>query len=84
MTSQTTDVSAVVARLENLERQNRRLKLAGVAVALPATADLLMGQAKKGNVARTVETEHFILKGTPRSPWCMYAQYRGHSCHYLV
>ena len=43
MTTQTTDLAAVVTRLENLERQNRRLKgtlllgLVGTAVLLLAS-----------------------------------------------
>ena len=60
MTSPTPDLAAVVARLEKVERQNRRLKTAGIAVLVLAAAGLLMGQAMPK--ARTVEAEGFVLK----------------------
>jgi hypothetical protein len=48
------------ARLERLERQNRRLRLAVLGVVILAGATLLMGQARKGS--RTLEAEAFVLR----------------------
>ena len=45
MTAQAPELAAVVARLERVERQNRRLRGAGIAVVVLAAAGLLMGQA---------------------------------------
>jgi hypothetical protein len=44
MISQTPDLATVVERLEKVERQNWRLRGAGIAVLLLAVAGLLMGQ----------------------------------------
>ena len=55
----TPDLQAIVERLEGLERENRRLKRAGLAVLFLAAAGLLLGQARP---SRTVETEKFVLK----------------------
>ena len=60
MTGQAPELAAVVARLENVERQNRRLKAAGIAVLVLAVAGLLMGQTMPR--ARIVEAEGFVLK----------------------
>jgi hypothetical protein len=60
MTAQTPDLAAVVARLEKVERQNRRLRGAGIAVLVLAVAGLLMGQAMPR--ARKVEAERFLLE----------------------
>jgi hypothetical protein len=54
------ELAAVVARLEKVERQNRRLRGAGIAVLVLAVAGLLMGQAMPK--ARIVEAEGFVLK----------------------
>lgn len=59
MTPQTPDWPAVLARLDKLERQNRRLKQAGAVVLVLAAALLLMGQASPN---RTVEANEFVLK----------------------
>ncbi len=59
MTSYTPDLAAVVARLEKVERQNRRLRGAGIAVVAVAAAGLLMGQAVPR--APIVEAEGFVL-----------------------
>ena len=45
MTAQAPELAAVVARLDRVERQNRRLRGAGIAVVVLAAAGLLMGQA---------------------------------------
>jgi hypothetical protein len=60
MTAQAPELGAVVARLEKVERQNRRLRGAGIAVVVLAAAGLLMGQAMPK--ARIVEAEGFVLK----------------------
>ncbi len=60
MTSHTPDLAAVVARLEKVERQNRRLRGAGIAVVVVAVAGLLMGQAMPKE--RIVAAEGFLLK----------------------
>jgi hypothetical protein len=60
MTPPTLDLAAVVARLEKVERENRRLKFAGAVPFLLLTAVLVMGQAPpKG---RTLEAEEFVLR----------------------
>lgn len=59
MTSQTPDMQAVLERLENLERQNRRLKRVGLAAAILASSLVMMSQASPN---RTVEAQEFILK----------------------
>ena len=59
MSSPTPDWTAVVERLEKLERQNRRLKQAGAVALILAAAVLLMGQASPN---RTVEANEFVLK----------------------
>jgi len=60
MTAQVSELTAVVARLEKVERQNRRLRGAGIAVLVLAAAGLLMGQALPRQ--RTVEAEEFLLR----------------------
>jgi hypothetical protein len=60
MRAQAPEVAAVLARLEKVERQNRRLRGAGIAVFVLAAAGLLMGQAMPK--ARIVEAEGFQLK----------------------
>jgi hypothetical protein len=70
MTTQTADLAAVVGRLEKIERENRRLKYAGVVVLLLAAAGLTMGQASP--TSKTVEAEAFVLRdpsGTERAAW---------------
>ena len=60
MTLQTPDLAAVMARLEKVERQNGRLKTAGIVVLVLAAGGLLMGQTQpKG---QTVEAEEFVLR----------------------
>lgn len=67
MTSPTLDLAAVVARVETVERQNRRLRGAGIAVAVLAAAGLLMGQAMPQ--ARIVETEGVVIKDGTGKVW---------------
>lgn len=58
MTERASDV--LVRRIERLERENRRFKRVGVALALGLVAVLLMGQAP--GRARTLEAEKLVLK----------------------
>jgi hypothetical protein len=60
MTAQTSDLAAVVTRLEKVERQNWWMKVGGIMVLLVASAGLLMGQAMPK--ATTVEAEAFVLR----------------------
>lgn len=60
MTAQTPDLTAVVTRLEKVERQNRRMKVGGIMVLLVAGVGLLMGQAMPK--ATTVEAEAFVVR----------------------
>ena len=59
MSSPTPDWTAVVERLEKLERQNRRMKQVGAVALIIAAAVLLMGQASPN---RTVEANEFVLQ----------------------
>ena len=53
------ELRAVVARLEKVERQTRRMKYAGIVVVMLAGAAVLMGQAApKG---KTIEAEKFVV-----------------------
>lgn len=70
VTAQTWDLAPVLERLKAVERQNRRLKVAGVVVLLLAAAGLVMAQASP--TSRTVEAEAFVLRdaaGTTRAAW---------------
>jgi len=58
----------VVARLEKVEKENRRLKRAGLALVLAAGCVAVMGQAR--SAASTVEARSFVLQdasGTKRA-----------------
>ncbi len=55
-------MKAVVERLESVERENRRLKRAGVAALAVGAAVVLMGQAVPSQVAKLVEAEQFVLR----------------------
>ena len=59
MTTHTTDLQAVLERLEKLEKQNRWLRRVGAMFLILAASVLLMGQAAP---KRTVEANEFILK----------------------
>lgn len=54
--------ATVTQRLDRLERENRKLKLAGVATLIAITAVVLMGQATPKREAKVIEAEQFILK----------------------
>ncbi len=49
-------------RLERLERENRRMKLAGVVALAVIVAVVLMGQATQSKVVKRVEAEEFVLR----------------------
>src|SRR5262245_42321505 len=59
-TMSTAEFASVVARLEKLEKENRRLKRLGVGVVLLGATALLMG----GQATKTVEAEKFVLRDT--------------------
>ncbi len=63
-------MEALVKRLNRLERENRRLKRAGVIALAVMTAVVLMGKATAGKVAKVIEAEGFVLRdarGTVRA-----------------
>jgi hypothetical protein len=60
MTAQAPELAAVVARLEKVEQQNRKLKRVGVVVLALAVAGMVMGQAMPR--ARILEAREFLLK----------------------
>ncbi len=72
MTPLPCDLSAVVQRLENLERQNRRLRWALAAVVVAAAALVLWGTAPRGQAEPKPEQrgpDEFVLRngqGDPR------------------
>ncbi len=53
------DLQAIAERLEKVERENRRLRRAGLAALVLGCAVLVMGQVRP---ARTIESSQFILK----------------------
>ena len=59
MTHATAGLDTVVARLEKIEQQNRRLKLAGAFLLVLGSSLLLMGAFSSHS--RTVKAEHFAL-----------------------
>lgn len=57
-------------RLDRVERENRRLKRAGIVAVAVIAAVVLMGQATPRKVAKVVEAEKFVLRdagGTVRA-----------------
>ena len=60
MTSQMSDLAAVVTRLEKVERQNWWMKVGGIMVLLITSASLLMAQSMPK--ATTVEAQTFVLR----------------------
>ena len=59
MTHETPHPNTVIARLEKLERQHHRLKLAGACLLLLGSSLLCMGAFS--SPSRTVKAEHFAL-----------------------
>lgn len=59
MAEHTPELSAIASRLERLEKENQRLKIAGLLVLLVGATVLVMGQARP---RRTLEAERFLLK----------------------
>ena len=59
MSIETQDLCAVLERLVKVEKKNRRLKQAGVAILVIGAACMLIGQASPK--ARTIEAERFML-----------------------
>lgn len=55
-------MKAIVHRLESVERENRRLKRAGVVALAVIAAVVLTGQATPRQVAKLVEAEQFVLR----------------------
>jgi len=55
-------METLARRLDRVERENRRLKQAGVVALAVIAAVVLMGQATGGKVAKVVEAEKFVLK----------------------
>jgi hypothetical protein len=55
-----TDVTTIQARIEKLERANRRLQLAGVAVLILAAAGLL--SANRHSKSEIIEARQFLLR----------------------
>jgi hypothetical protein len=73
MTHNVENWQALAARLEKLEKQNRRIKGIGIVLLVLAAALVLMGQTP-GH--RTVEANEFVLKdadGTVRGRWSVAA-----------
>jgi len=62
------DMTAVVARLERVENENRRMKRAGLACLLASACVLVMGQARPGG--SKLQAQEFVLQdasGTKRA-----------------
>jgi len=52
---------SLVTRVNRLERENRRMKLAGVLVLIGIVGVIVMGQAKPRKVTKVIEAEKFVL-----------------------
>jgi hypothetical protein len=57
-----TTLDRLTQRLDRLERENRRWRLAGCLSVLGLVAVALMGQAMPGKAAKVVEAEEFVLR----------------------
>ena len=55
-------METLARRLDRLERENRRLKRAGVVILGVIAAVVLMGQATPRKVAKVIEAEKFVLR----------------------
>lgn len=72
----TNEHNTIEQRLEKLERQNRRMKLAGIGALVIAGAFLLTGQASGPRILPEVRANSFVLvdaQGKPRATLGMYA-----------
>ncbi len=56
--------STLIERLDRLERENRRLKIAGAILLLVVAAGGAMGQVLPKAVPKVVEAERFVLRDT--------------------
>jgi hypothetical protein len=54
-------METLVGRLDRVERENRRLKLAGLVMLIGLAAVVLMGQVTPPKVTKVVEAEKFVL-----------------------
>jgi len=59
MAENTSELSGIMSRLEQVEKENRALKFVGTVILLVLGAVLLMAQSRTG---RTVEAENFVLR----------------------
>ncbi len=66
MTPETPDLQAIVKRLDRLERQNRRMKQAGILLLVIVSAVLLIDLAAPKS--RIVEAEKFVLRDSAGKP----------------
>ncbi len=55
-------METLARRLDRVERENRRLKQAGVVAVAVIVAVVLMGQATGGKVVEVVEAQRFLLR----------------------
>ena len=69
MTPSSPDVAAVIARLEKVERENRKLKRVGTIVLVAIAAFLLMAQARSSPIAKVLEAEKFIVRDKQKRVW---------------
>src|SRR5262245_21977562 len=56
------DDARLADRLDRLEKENRWIKVVGLAVVLGAAAMTLMGQASAPQVAESIEAKRFTLR----------------------
>ncbi len=55
---------SLITRVNRLEKENRRMKLAGLLVLVGIAAVIVMGQAEPSRVAKVIEAEKFVLRDT--------------------
>ncbi len=56
------EIETLARRLDRVERENRRLKRAGIVAVAVIAAVVLMGQATGSKVAKVVEAERFVVR----------------------
>ena len=71
MQTQDLTVQALADRVSRLETQNRRLKMAGLAIVTLASALLLMGQARSGRIMEASEFRLIDANGKTRARLAM-------------